>query len=85
MPAANTSLSYSHAVVDCGVPERGNNTNVSMTATTFDSIVLYSCAVGYEAHGYTLPLIRQCQANGTWNSTALLCTRKIPFMNISIL
>ena len=63
----------SFSVVDCLSLAAPSNGQVSLTATTFGSVAMYTCEEGYLLMGVP---IRQCQANGTWSEEEPFCESK---------
>ena len=61
------------APVDCGDPGSVTNGNRVLLSTTFTSVVLYSCNIGYRLEGDQR---RTCQANGQWSNRLPSCARK---------
>ena len=46
----------------------------TVTATGLNAIASYTCDAGYELVGNAM---RTCEANGEWNGTEPVCTRKL--------
>jgi len=66
--------------VDCGPIATPDNGTVSVTLTTYGSIATYACKAGYAS---TDPLIRTCQADGTWSSVLPTCTVQMLKVTVS--
>ncbi|XP_013396521.1 sushi, von Willebrand factor type A, EGF and pentraxin domain-containing protein 1 isoform X2 [Lingula anatina] len=58
------------SLVDCGDPGTPTKGNHSVTATTYQGTVSYSCSTGYKVQGDTT---RTCQADGTWSGELPQC------------
>ena len=56
---------------DCGSLQEPYNGTMSVTTTTFGSIITFTCDDGFYLNGsYEV----ECQANGTWNSLPPTCS-----------
>ena len=61
-------------VKDCGILIDPENGAVDLSQdTTFESIAIYSCDLGYNLNG---PGTRTCQSDGEWSNTAPTCMCK---------
>lgn len=58
------------AVVHCDVPQMNGTLHVSLTESSFGSVMNYSCDVGYSLIGDSSC---QCQADGTWSGITPQC------------
>jgi hypothetical protein len=65
--------------VDCGPIATPDNGTVNVTASTYGSTATYKCNTGYAS---TDPLIRTCQADGTW--TGVLPTCAIQMLKVTV-
>jgi len=66
--------------VDCGPIASPDNGTVNVTLTTYGSTATYTCKTGYSS---TDPLIRTCQADGTWSSVLPTCTVQMMKVTVS--
>ena len=66
--------------VDCGPIASPDYGTVSVTLTTYGSTATYTCKTGYSS---TDPLIRTCQADGTWSSVLPTCTVQMMKVTVS--
>ena len=66
------------AAVNCGSPPVPINGSVSITSlqTTFQSIAIYSCDLGFMLVGENR---RICEAQGAWSGQTPTCTGMITF------
>ena len=60
----------STAAVDCGDPGTPTNGQRTLSSTTYNSVVTYTCDVGYSLQGSNS---RTCQSNGQWSGGAPQC------------
>ena len=62
-------------VADCGEIEEiaNGSTDLVFNSTTYQSIVIYNCSVGYNLIG---PSERSCLSSGYWNETDPFCIGK---------
>ena len=58
------------SLVDCGDPGTPTNGQRSLSSTTYNSAVIYTCDVGYTLQGSTS---RTCQSNGQWSGSVPQC------------
>ena len=58
--------------VDCGDPGSPTNGQRSVSSTTYNSVVTYTCDVGYTLQGSNS---RTCQSSGLWNGSVPQCNR----------
>ena len=71
----------SFSAVDCGDPGTPTNGQRSLSSTTYNSVVTYTCDVGYTLQGSNS---RTCQSNGQWSGNVPQCQRTlsgIPYYN----
>ena len=61
-------------VVDCGDPGTPSNGERNVSSTTYNSVVTYTCDVGYRLQGSNN---RTCQSNGQWSGSVPQCTCKV--------
>ena len=61
-------------VVDCGDPGTPTNGQLTLTSTTYNSVVTYTCNMGYTLQGSNS---RTCQSNGNWSGNVTKCSRKL--------
>ena len=61
------------SVVDCGSLDAPRNGRKSGVATTYRSVVRFSCVTGYKLIGSTS---RKCQSDGSWAGKQPICERK---------
>ena len=59
--------------VSCGVPGTPTNGQRSLSSTTYNSVVTYTCDVGYTLHGSNS---RICQSSGQWSGSVPQCNRE---------
>ena len=59
-----------YSAVDCGDPGTLTNGQRSLSNTTYNSVVTYTCDVGYTLQG---PNSRTCQSSGQWNGSVSQC------------
>ena len=64
---------YYHVAVDCVDPGTPTNGQRTLTSTTYNSVVTYTCDVGYTLQGSNS---RTCQSNGQWSGSVPECNRK---------
>ena len=65
---------YFLLVVDCFNLTAPSNGQVSLTTTTFGSVVMYTCKEGYLVMGSAM---RECLANGSWSQQEPVCQSKL--------
>ena len=75
-PAADSSL-YSvfvifSSAVNCSDPGTPTNGQRSLSSTTYNSVVSFTCDVGHTLQG---PNSRTCQSNGQWSRSVPQCDR----------
>ena len=58
---------------DCGDPGTPANGQRSLSSTTYNSVVTYTCDVGYTLQGSNS---RTCQSNGQWSGSVPQCIGK---------
>ena len=75
------SLTTLFPVVDCGDPGTPMNGQRSLSSTTHNSVVTYTCDVGYTLQGSNS---RTCQSSGRWSGSVPQCTCKLLVFNILI-
>ena len=56
--------------IDCGNPGTPTNSQHSLSGTTYNSLVTYTCDVGYTLQGSNS---RTCQSNGQWSGRVPQC------------
>ena len=56
--------------VNCGDPGTPINGEHNLSSTTYNSVVTYTCDVGYRLQGVNS---RTCQSNGQWNGSVPQC------------
>ena len=59
------------AAINCGDPGTPTNGQHSLSSTTYNSVVTYTCDVGYTLQGANS---RTCQADGQWSGSVPQCT-----------
>ena len=57
--------------IDCGDPGTPSNGQRSLSSTTYNSVVTYTCDVGYILQGSNS---RTCQADAQWSGSVTQCT-----------
>ena len=62
---------YIPPATDCGDPGIPTNGQRSLSSTTYNSVVTYTCDVGYTLQGSNS---RTCQSSGKWNGSVPQCT-----------
>ena len=60
--------------VGCGDPGSPTNGQRSLSSTTYNSVVTYTCDVGYTLQGSNS---RTCQSSGLWSGSVPQCTRML--------
>ena len=60
----------STAAIDCGDPGTPTNGQRTLSSTTYNSVVTYTCDVGYTLQGTSN---RICQSNGQWSESVPQC------------
>ena len=60
--------------VDCGDPGSPTNGQRSLSSTTYNSVVTYTCDVGYTLQGSNS---RTCQSSGLWSGSVPQCSRML--------
>ena len=68
------SAIVSSAAIDCGDPGTPTNGQRSLSSTTYNSVVTYTCDVGYTLQGSNS---RTCQSDGQWSESVPQCNRKL--------
>ena len=58
------------SVADCGDPGTPTNGQRSLSSTTYNSVVTYTCDVGYTLQGSNS---RTCQSSGQWSGSVPQC------------
>ena len=76
----NVVLSLLHVAINCGDPGTPTNGQRSLSSTTYNSVVTYTCDVGYTLQGSNS---RTCQSSGQWSGSVPQCQRK--FIRFQIL
>ena len=56
--------------IDCGYPGTPTNGERALSNTTYNSVVTYTCDVGYTLQGSDS---RTCQSNGQWSGSVPQC------------
>ena len=59
--------------IDCGDPGTPTNGRRSLSSTTYNSVVTYTCDVGYTLQGLSS---RKCLYTGRWTGNVTLCIGK---------
>ena len=59
-----------HTGIDCGNPGTPTNAQRTLSSTTYNSVVTYTCDVGYTLQGANS---RTCQSDGQWSGSAPQC------------
>ena len=65
---------FSPTVVDCGDPGTLTNGQRSLPSTTYNSVVTYTCDVGYTLQGSNS---RTCQSDGQWSGSVPRCISEL--------
>ena len=65
---------FSPTVVDCGDPGTLTNGQRSLPSTTYNSVVTYTCDVGYTLQGSNS---RTCQSDGQWSGSVSQCISEL--------
>ena len=65
---------FSYPAVDCGDPGTPTNGQRSLSSTTYNSVVTYTCDVGYTLQGSNS---RTCQSSGQWSGSVPQCSRML--------
>ena len=63
-------LTCFHAVVNCGDLGAPTNGQRTLSSTTYNSVVTYTCDVGYTLQGSN---IRTCESDGQWSRSVPQC------------
>ena len=71
---SNVICSLSIPAVDCGDPGTPTNGQRSLSSTTYNSVVTYTCDAGYTLQGSNS---RTCQSNGQWSGSVPQCNREL--------
>ena len=58
------------SAVDCGDPGTPTNGHLNFSSATYNSVVTYTCDVGYTLQGSNS---RTCQSNGEWSGRVPQC------------
>ena len=69
------------AAIDCGDPGTPTNGQRSLSSTTYNSVVTYTCDVGYTLQGSNS---RTCQSDGQWSGSVPQCQCMLKGCNIGI-
>ena len=72
----------STAAVDCGDPGTSTNGQRTLSSTTYNSVVTYTCDEGHTLQGANS---RTCQDNGQWNGSVPQCTSESISANMLVL
>ena len=64
--------------VNCGDPGTPTNGQRSLSSTTYNSVVTYTCDVGYSLQGSNS---RTCQSDRQWNASVPQCNRMLVGMS----
>ena len=62
-----------HTDIDCGDPGTPTNGQRSLSSTIYNSVVTYTCDVGYTLQGSNS---RTCQVDGQWSGSVPQCNRE---------
>ena len=65
-----SQLYLTSPATDCGDPGTPTNGQRSLSSTTNNSVVTYSCDVGYKLQGSNS---RTCQSDGQWSASVPQC------------
>ena len=76
---SSTAFSYPNTIfffiaIDCGDPGTPTNGQRTLSSTTYNSVVTYTCDVGYTLQGSNS---RTCQTNGQWSGSVPRCNREL--------
>ena len=63
--------------MDCGDPGTPTNGQHSLSSTTYNSVVTYTCDVGYTLQGSNS---RTCQSSGQWSGSVPQCNRELDYV-----
>ena len=63
---------------NCNDPGTPTNGQHNLSSTTYNSVVTYTCDVGYTLKGLNN---RTCQLNGNWSGSVPQCKRKLILLN----
>ena len=61
-------------VVDCNDPGNPTNGQRNLSSTTYNSVVTYTCDVGYTLQGANST---RCQSEGQWSGSVPQCSREL--------
>ena len=67
-------VTVSSPAIDCGDPGTPTNGQRSLSSTTYNSVVTYTCDVGYTLQGSNS---RTCQSDGQWSGSVPQCNRTL--------
>ena len=65
------SAIVSSPAINCGDPGTPTNGQRSLSSTTYNSVVTYTCDVGYTLQGSNS---RTCQSDGQWSGSVVQCS-----------
>ena len=68
------TLFFFFPAVGCGDPGTPTNGQRSLSSTTYNSVVTYTCDVGYTLQGANS---RTCQSDGQWSGSVPQCNRTL--------
>ena len=63
-------VTVSSPAINCGDPDTPTNGQRSLSSTTYNSVVTYTCDVGYTLQGANS---RTCQSDGLWSESVPQC------------
>ena len=74
------TIFYFHIpAINCGDSGTPTNSQRTLSSTTYNSVVTYTCDVGYTLQGSNS---RTCQSNGQWSGSVPQCTRMLSSIHI---
>ena len=71
----------SFSAIDCSDPGTPTNGQRTLSSTTYNSVVTYTCDVGYTLQGSNS---RTCQSSGLWNGSVPQCIREFHSIEVNV-
>ena len=68
------SLIFPFSAINCGDPGTPTNGQRTLSSTTYNSVVTYTCDVGYTLQGSNS---RTCQSSGQWSGSVPQCSSEL--------
>ena len=70
---------FDHLAVDCGDPGIPTSGQRTLSSTTYNSVVTYTCDEGYTLQGANS---RTCQNNEQWSGSVPQCNREFAIFHV---